>query len=113
MKNFSRWYDKFEELKKILEFLETRPTVEQNDIAQEILQIIFTELNLPVENSMQYIDSAKDIPQKRWYDRFPELSNSLEVIKRLEEKDRQFVLVKILESIYQYYYMERGDIFEI
>ena len=43
----------------------------------------------------------------------PSLEDSLEVIKQLEEKDRNFVLLKIMESIYQYYYMERGDVFEI
>lgn len=112
MQNFSRWYDKFEELKKILTFLEKRSPEEQNDIAQEIMQIIFTDADLSVQNSMKYIDSAKEFPQKRWYDKFPALSNSLEVIKQLEEKHRQFVLMKIMEAIYQYY-MERGDVFEI
>jgi len=112
MRDFSRWYDKFEELKKFLDFLETRSPEEQNEIAQEIMQIIFTELNLPVQNSMQYIDSAKELPKNRWYDKVPELTNALEVIKQLEENNRQYILMKIMESIYQYY-MERGDVFEI
>ncbi len=112
MGNFSRWYDKCEGLKKFLDFLETRPPQEQDEIAQEIIQIVFTESAVPIEESMQSIDSSKVFPQKRWYDRFPDLSNSLEVIRNLEPEKQQFILSQITESIYQYY-LEHEDGFRI
>lgn len=110
MANYSRWYDKNEGLKKFLDFLETRPPKEQDEIAQEILQIIFTESYLPINESMQSIDSSKHFPHNRWYDRFPDLSNALEVIKDIDYDRQQLILSRIIESIYQYY-IENGESF--
>ena len=97
---YLRWYDNYSSLQKLLGFLENLPPQHLQTVANDIIQIIFTEIGQPIENSMNDIDNAKNYPQNRWYDRYPELSNSLEVIKHLPEDKLDFVVSKIFEAVY-------------
>ena len=103
---FLRWYDQIPELEKVMIFLEQLPIEKQAIIAQDLLQIIMTEVDVDVEESLNYIDKAKNTPQNRWYDAEPNLANSLEVIKSLPFKKQQLILNKLVESVYQLYVEE-------
>ena len=106
---FLRWYDQIPELEKVMLFLEKLPKEKQAFIAQDLLQIIMNEADVDINESLKYIDAAKDFPKNRWYDAEPELANSLEVIKSLSYKKQQIVLSKLVESMYQFYIEEMSN----
>ena len=106
---FLRWYDQIPELERVMIFIEKLPQEKQAFIAQDLLQIIMNEANIDVEDTLKYIEAAKDYPKNRWYDAEPELANSLEVIKALSYTKQQLVLSKLVESMYQFYIEEMAN----
>ena len=105
---YMRWYDNHTSLQKLLEFLEKLPHQQLQAISGEIIQIIFSEIGESIDSSMSDIYQAKDLPQNRWYDEYPDLTNSLEVIKHLPPEKIDFVVNRIFEAVY-YICMENRD----
>ncbi len=106
---YMRWYDNHTSLQKLLEFLEKLPPQQLQTISSDIIQIIFSEIGESIDNSMSDIYQAKDFPQNRWYDEYPELTNSLEVIKHLSPAKIDFVVNRIFEAVY-YICLENNDV---
>lgn len=103
---FLRWYDQIPELERVMIFLEKLPLEKQSVLAQDLMQIVLTEIDTNINEALNQIDGEKDLPHNRWYDAEPTLANSLKVIKGLSHKKQQLVLTKLVESVYQLYIEE-------
>jgi len=98
---YLRWYDKSKEFSGFMDLMQSLPEDYYAMIAQDMLQILFNEGVIDVNTSMDVLNTKNNYSYNRWYDSNYELSNALEVIKTLNNSQRERVILKISESIYQ------------
>lgn len=101
MNNHIRWYDKDEDLSQFLTFLEGIDERKRKVIAKEVLQIIFTELDLNPDEKILSLYSLEYSQKKRWYDEDIDVQSSIELIKDLSSEKKQELLSRTIETIQQ------------
>lgn len=99
---FERWYDKDEDITHLLNFLESINPRHRKIIANELLQIIFRELGVDVNQKIMELNYLKPEQNKRWYDNDVDVQSSIEMIKNLSDTQRHELLVRIIETLEQF-----------
>ena len=102
MKKYERWYDKYTDISQLFYFLESLDERKRKIVANEILQIIFCELNLDSDEKVKELTFLKHEHDKRWYDVDVDVQSSIELIKNLSEEERREMLSRIIETLRQF-----------
>lgn len=109
---YVRWYDKDPDLSNLMTFLEGLNEDVREEIAQDLIQIIMSELNTNKDGEISLLADNKIIEYKRWYDKNVSLHSAIEIIKNLGTKERKEIISLIMESIVQIlteYNYEKND----
>ena len=96
---FTRWYDKDENLKIIMQTLENLDPETRLLIAADIIQMA---VESKVPNTDNFIDdlNAEYIPiRRRWYDTSESLHSAIEMLKLISEEEKQEFLRELFYSI--------------
>lgn len=98
---YTRWYDKDEDLRNLMLLMERLPSNLQVEIAHDIIQVII-ELN--PTNADSYLNSlSKNVPNsyKRWYDKDFSVHGAIELIRTLDEETRSHLISHLSGSLVQ------------
>ena len=109
MTNHIRWYDKDEDLSQFLKFLEGIDERKQKVVVKEVLQIIFTELDINADEKILSLSNLEYLHNKRWYDVDVEVQSSIELLKDLSQTQRRELLSRIIETIQQLIFKGKID----
>ena len=96
-----RWYDKNSNLSQVFNFLENIDKRNRKIIANEILQIIFSELNVNSNEKVKELSKLNHTFNKRWYDEDTEVQSAVEIIKTLSEEQKRELIERIIELLQQ------------
>ena len=107
MTKFARWYDKYENLSLLFQFIESLDKRKRKIVATEILQIIFCELNIDADEKVKELTFLEHNHDKRWYDTDIDVQSSIELLKNLSEKERNELLNRIIETLRQFIIKDR------
>lgn len=101
MANYVRWYDKDPDLSHLMTFLEGLSEDVRGEIAQDLIQIILSELKTNKDGEIFQLGESKITEYKRWYDKNISLHSAIEIIKNLDTEQRKEILSLLMESIVQ------------
>jgi hypothetical protein len=99
---FTRWYDKDEQLKALMQTLEHVNDDIKLSVAADLLQMV---LESKCPNTDDFIDdlNAEYLPvRRRWYDRFETLHSTVEIIKNTEGDEKRELIKEIMYSIFYF-----------
>jgi len=99
---FTRWYDKDEQLKALMQTLEHVNDDIKLSVAADLLQMV---LKSKCPNTDDFIDdlNAEYLPvRRRWYDRFETLHSTVEIIKNTEGDEKRELIKEIMYSIFYF-----------
>lgn len=99
--NYVRWYDKDTDLSKLMSFLEGLSDEIKDEIAQDLIQIILSEIKTNQDNELFQLSENKLCNYRRWYDNNMNLHSAIEIIKNLDSQKRKEIISLLLESIVQ------------
>ena len=99
--NYLRWYDKDPDLSGLMKFLESLNDNVRDEIAQDLIQIVLSELDTNRDGEIFTLAESKLSEYKRWYDHNTDLHSAIEIIKNLKEDKRAEMISLIMESIVQ------------
>ena len=102
MEKFERWYDNYSDLSQLFNFLEALDERKRKIVANEILQIVFCELGVDVNEKVNELSSLKHDYDKRWYDIDVDVQSSVELIRGLSEEERKEILSRVIETLRQF-----------
>lgn len=97
-KQQSRWYEHYPEVVELMAFIQSLEPEKQVFISQQLLQILINECGLNLDKELTRI-SKNDYTYERWYDQDYGLSASFELMKKLPEAKRNFVVRRLLSEI--------------
>lgn len=103
-----RWYDKNPDLKNVFEFIQELDTADQRKIAHDILQILFTDFNINLDEKINEVAKNYNYKAQRWYDNNIDLYTSFEIIKGQSSVTKSKIIEKIVESILYMYFQDEG-----
>ena len=101
-----RWYDKNPDLKNVFEFIQELDVADQKRIAHDILQILFTDFNINLDEKINEISRNYAYKAQRWYDNNIDLYTSFEIIKGQSSVVKSKIIEKIIESILFMYFQD-------
>lgn len=101
MANYVRWYDKDPDLSHLMTFLEGLSEEIRAEIAQDLIQIILSELKTNKDGEIFQLGESKVTEYKRWYDKNLSLHSAIEIIKNLDTEQRKEIISLLMESIVQ------------
>ena len=109
--SYTRWYDRNPTTREVFGFIQRLDDYAQAEIAQDIIQILMTDLDLDIDYMLHEIDEEYNYNYegKRWYDKNPDLHSSFEIIKNLPAIYQKYVMNEILESALLMYYEHNRD----
>ncbi len=90
---FERWYDKYPDLKSLLQLLENVDEYNIELIAQDFIQIIMEKYKDKFDNVIADLSHNAPPGYKRWYDRNYNLHTCVEFIKTIEDEDEKNELI--------------------
>ncbi len=99
--DYVRWYDKDPDLSHLMKFLEGLNEEVRDEIAQDLIQIILGELETNKDSELSQLSTMKIGDYRRWYDKNLTLHSAVEIIKNLDNDQREQILSLIMESIVQ------------
>lgn len=99
--NYVRWYDKDPDLSHLMSFLEGLNEDVRDEIAQDLIQILMSELCTNADGKISDLSALTITEYKRWYDQNLSLHSAIELIKNLGEEDRKEIIARLMESIVQ------------
>ena len=99
--NYVRWYDKDPDLSSLMAFLESLNDEVRDEVAQDLIQIILSELKTNTDGEISLLNENKITEYKRWYDKNISLHSAVEIIKNLDDAQRKEIISLIMESIVQ------------
>ena len=106
MKKHVRWYDKNPDLKNVFEFIQELDIADQKRIAHDILQILFTDFNINLDEKINEVSKNYAYKAQRWYDNNIDLFTSFEIIKGQSSVTKSKIIEKIIESILFMYFQD-------
>ncbi|MGM9993650.1 MAG: hypothetical protein ACI37R_02860 [Candidatus Avigastranaerophilus sp.] len=86
---YSRWYDKYPELKSLLALLEQVNDEHIDLIAQDFLQIIMEKYGSNFDEKIVHLNENAPPGYKRWYDENYNLHTCIEFIKTLNDNEKK------------------------
>ena len=98
---YVRWYDKDPDLSSLMSFLESLNEEVRDEIAQDLIEIILSEIKTNTDGEISHLSDNKITEYKRWYDKNLSLHSAVEIIKNLNTEQRQEIISLIMESIVQ------------
>lgn len=98
MKNI-RWYDKNPDLKELFEFIEKCSDENKRLIAHDVVQVLITDFNLNLDETINNITKNYTYQPKRWYDENIDLFSAFEIIKGFELQQQEQIIDKIIQTI--------------
>lgn len=101
MMKYVRWYDKDPDLSSLMSFLESLNEDVRDEIAQDLIQIILSEIKTNTDGEISHLNENRITEYKRWYDKNLSLHSAIEIIKNLNDEQRQEIISLIMESIVQ------------
>ena len=100
MNKFARWYDKYPDLKLLLQLLSNVDDYTIELIAQDFMQIIMTKYKDKFDNIIENLSNNAPPGYKRWYDRNYNLHTCIEFIKTLEtDKEREEIINSFITAL--------------
>ena len=99
--NYVRWYDKDPDLSHLMKFLEGLNEEDREEIAQDLIQIILSEIKTNQDGEISILADNKITEYKRWYDKNISLHSAIEIIKNLDSEKRKEIISLLMESIVQ------------
>ena len=110
MQKETRWYDKNQGLKNILNFLENAPQEIRINVAIDIIQFI-TQENFASINELAEFSKTNYIGQaNRWYDADYTVHSAIEMLKLLTEQELYIVINEIASSIVFFTQYQQKDL---
>ncbi len=109
---YVRWYDKDPDLSSLMSFLESLNEDVRDEVAQDLIQIILSEIKTNPDGEISLLNENKITEYKRWYDKNLSLHSAIEIIKNLNDEQRKEIISLIMESIVQIlteYNYEKSD----
>lgn len=82
-------------------FLESLNEDVRDEVAQDLIQIILSELKTNTDGEISLLNENKITEYKRWYDKNISLHSAVEIIKNLDSEQRKEIISLIMESIVQ------------
>lgn len=99
--NYVRWYDKDSDLSRLMSFIEGLPDDIKDEIAQDLIQIILSEVKTNQDNELFQLSESNITEYRRWYDKNVHLHSAVEIIKNLDTQKRKEIISLLMESIVQ------------
>lgn len=94
-----RWYDKDPQLKTILRFLENAPDNMKQDVCMDMIQVIIQENFTTSDELMSFARQNYVGNAQRWYDIDDLVHTAVEMVKLLDDEERQIVLSEVAHTI--------------
>lgn len=94
---YSRWYDKDNNLKIIVETLEKMSDGIKLSVANDIIQMVMERSD--TDRVIEVLNSSYIADRRRWYDANETLHSAVELLKYIEETERTYILYEIAASI--------------
>ena len=102
---YNRWYDKYSDLKSLLELLETVDKQYIEIIAQDFLQIILEKYSSTFDEAIKKMSDDAPPRYSRWYDENYDLHTCIEFIKTLDDnKKRELINSFIIMKLHYVFY---------
>ena len=98
MAKFERWYESNKNLNEIIQFIELLEENKQKIVGQHLLQILFNECNINLDEELDDIFKKKYL-YNREYDKNYDISTCLEILKKLSKDKQDFVINRITTEI--------------
>ena len=89
---YVRWYDKDPDLSSLMSFLESLNEDVRDEVAQDLIQIILSEIKTNPDGEISLLNENKITEYKRWYDKNLSLHSAIEIIKNLNEEQRKQII---------------------
>ncbi len=97
--NYSRWYDKYENLKNLLTLLEKVDSGNVEIIAQDFLQIIISKYQDKFDAAIEKMNQNQVPRYNRWYDKNYDLHTCIEFIKNIDDDAREELINDFIMSL--------------
>ncbi len=101
MNKYVRWYDKDPDLSHLMTFIENLSDDIREEIAQDLIQIILSEIRTNKDSEISLLSENKITEYRRWYDKNISLHSAVEIIKNLDDDKRKEIISLLMESIVQ------------
>ncbi len=96
---YNRWYDKYPELKLLLQLLETVDEYYIELISQDFLQIILSKYGSKFDEAIKKISDNAPLEYKRWYDKNYNIHTCIEFIKILDDNEKTALINSFIMSL--------------
>ena len=93
MNKFARWYDKYPDLKSLLQLLSNFDDHTIELIAQDFIQIITGKYKNQFDRVIDYLSKNPPPDYKRWYDKSYNLHTCIEFIKTIDNDEERDELI--------------------
>lgn len=93
MAEYSRWYDKYSDLKSLMKLLEQLDEYSLELIAQDFIQIITGKYQNEFDKVIKKLSDNAPPDYKRWYDRNYNLHTCIEFIKTIENEEERMEII--------------------
>ncbi len=99
---YLRWYDKDPLLKEFMTLLETLDPESVELLAQDFIQIIMDSGLINIDSTIDLLNKNSPNRYNRWYDKNYHLHTCIELLKNLEETQKQQLLEKLREACFEF-----------
>lgn len=96
---YNRWYDKYPELKSLLNLLESIDEAYRELIAQDFLQIVMSQYSDQFDEVIKNISDNAPSEYSRWYDKDYNLHTCLEVIRFLDDNEKKQLINAFINAL--------------
>ena len=96
---YTRWYDKDNQIKIIMDTLEKIDDEIKISVAVDLIQIVMGSKITEADEFIDELNSEYVPVRRRWYDRNETLHSAVEMLKHVEGDEKRELLKEILFSI--------------
>ena len=98
-KNYTRWYDKEEDLSIVMKALEFADDDTKLAVAADLIQMVMSKRDTETDEFIEEINEEYIPVRRRWYDKFETLFSAIEMLKYLSPEERSDTLKEVINSI--------------
>ena len=96
---YTRWYDKDEKLKLIVQFLECLDEQTKHEIANDLIQLILDYKKNKSDDMIELLDQNYVEIRNRWYDKTDDLHFAIELLKQTTSEERHEIIRELMYSL--------------
>ena len=100
--NYTRWYDKDQYLKFIMDTIENVKDELKRDIVNDFIQIIMQDSCSDMDGFINKINNEYVSDRHRWYDKDESISSVVEMLKFVDEEKKKELLKELVDILMQY-----------